>query len=169
MKIRNLVIPGVIAGGLYLLLRGKEKPAPLPEEAGADIKITILDAAGNPVPHSSPYTLVEGNRYILSTTVTNKSTKAGSPVAATLSLGLNVGIVGGIGIISPSVTPANFAAGEQRTFTINLDVPVGYAGQKGDILANVQSPAGKVLAGVYEVFDIGAAEIIYAATITVTV
>ena len=90
-------------------------------------------------------TVVAGSSYSIMLTITNKSTKGGTPVAANLGVGI-VATAGSYTLISEQVSSQSFAAGQARTFTHNMYVPAGSGGQSGSITAWIQDPAGSVIA-----------------------
>ena len=88
--------------------------------------------------------LTEGETYLVKVTTTNMSTKAGAPVAATLTIDV-AGAVDSQTILDDSVV-YEFAAGETHTFEFPMAVPIGTGGQAGAVVADVFDPNGYKLA-----------------------
>lgn len=160
------VVGGVGLAGLtaYALTR-KVEAAP-PEVGG--VTIVIYDKYGNPVPSGSPAILTEGESYSMVVTVTNMSTKAGTPWEATLTIDVSAG-VDGVDIMTPSGTAEYFDAGQTRSFSYPLDVLLGYGGLSGNASALVKDPAGVTLDSATEPLTIEEVPIIYGAGITIGV
>ena len=160
-----LVLLG-LGGGLVAWAVGKK-----PSGYGANISLQILDAAtGEPVPHDSPATVVDGGSYIARATVTNRSTRLGTPVAATLTIKF-YGFAGGFpDLIWPvpeqKVQTFNFAAGQSGEINCSFKVPAGTAGQVGEIGAWVESPNAVELARGREPLTI--ITTVYAASLALT-
>jgi len=160
-------VAGMGAIGLAYFLATKAKAAP-PPGAQASIGIEILDAQGNPVPHNSPATLVEGESYIARLTVTNRSTKAGQPWEATFEIVAHASTAYET-LIPVTATQEYFGPGETRAFDYPFTVPLGTGGQSGQISGVVNDLTGVRLARAIEDFTITTVEIIYAAEIIVGV
>ena len=166
------ISPGVIIiGGLGLALVGVLGLASLaraapPEKEG--VTIVIYDEWGNPVPTGSPAILQEGASYTMVVTVTNMSTKAGTPWEATLTIDVSA-VVDGSAIMTPSVSAEYFTAGQTRAFSYALSVPLGYGGFSGSALALVKDPTGVTLDSATEPLTIEEIPIDYAAGIVIGV
>lgn len=164
----------VIVGGLGLGLAAavgiaalaRAAPPEEPEEGG--VTIVIYDEWGNPVPTSSPAILNEGGIYTMVITVTNMTTKAGTPWEATLTIDVSAAVDANA-IMTPSVEAQYFAAGQTRTFSYALSVPVGYGGFSGSALALVKDPDGVPLDSATELLTIAEVPIDYAAGIVIGV
>ncbi|MBA7659309.1 hypothetical protein ES703_67286 [subsurface metagenome] len=160
---------GIVAAvvGAIALIKGKKPPItpipPPPEGVAATISIEIIGAERN-----SPVSLEEGGSYIARLTVTNATTKAGTPWEATLTVHI-AAHTEFVTLIPVQVSDENFAAGQTRTFDFPMSVPLGAGGQPGNIIARVKDPAGINVATVIEDFTIVTSEIIYGATIVVGV
>jgi len=156
---------GLVAalGAIYFASRAKAAP---PEEGG--VTIVIYDQYGNPVPSGSPSILTEGASYTMVVTVTNMSTKAGTPWEATLTIDVSA-VVDGSAIMTPSVKAEYFAAGETKAFSYPLSVPLGYGGFSGSALALVKDPTGVTLDSATEPLTIEEIPIDYAAGIVIGV
>ena len=159
---------GVLGALIYGLTRPKKEEIP-PGEGAASISISVLDAQGNPVPHNSPTDFAEGAQYTIRLTVKNLSTKGGVAYAATLTVVLFAG-TNELTFIPVSASSYTFAANETKTLDSIMVVPMGAGGQAGNIVANVNDPAGNTVAEapVYY-FNITTVPIIYGATITIGV
>lgn len=149
------------AVGVPLLLRKKEVPPP-----EAPITITILDAQGKPVPRTSPVTLTEGASYTARITARNTSTKAGTPWAATLGVGIS-GSTAVRQLIAAQIKQVNFAADEAKAFDFPFSLPMGSGGESGEITAWVQDPTGKAISSAREPLTIAEVPVIYSATIVI--
>ncbi len=164
----------VIVGGLGLGLAATvgiaaiamAKPPEEPEEGG--VTIVIYDEWGNPVPTGSPAILEEGASYTMVVTVTNMSTKAGTPWEATLTIDVSA-IVEGSAIMTPSVKAEYFSAGQTRSFSYPLSVPLGYGGFSGSAQALVKDPTGVTLDSATEPLTIEEIPIDYGAGIVIGV
>lgn len=88
--------------------------------------------------------LTEGSTYLVKATTTNMSTKAGVPVAATLTV--NIAAVVNSQIIMEDSEVYGFAADETHTFEFSMAVPMGTGGKAGAVVAEVLDPNGKKLA-----------------------
>ncbi len=132
------------------------------------VTIVIYDEWGNPVPTGSPAILQEGASYTMEVTVTNQSTKAGTPWEATLTIDVSA-VVDGSAIMTPSVSAEYFTAGQTRAFSYSLSVPLGYGGFSGSAQALVKDPAGVTLDSATEPLTIGEIPIDYAAGIVIGV
>ena len=89
--------------------------------------------------------VVEGGSYTIMLTITNRSTKGGIPIAATLGVGIRA-TAGSYTLISSQKSSQSFAASQTRSFTYNMYVPSGSAGQYGNITGWIEDPAGSVIA-----------------------
>jgi len=160
------------AVALPILLRKKPPPTP---GAGATISLTILDAAGNPVPKNSPATLIEGHDYSVNLSVRNESvlidpTDPLSLQAVDATLGIVISVQTNLYAFIPSrVDAQKFTAGQTLTFNYPFSVPMGLGGQTGTAYAGVQDPAGVNLVEIIEPFSIIAWDVIYRATLTLTI
>jgi len=157
---------GLLAvGGLaYALTRKPAPPEERPPAAGIDIK--VYDAQGNLVPSNSPLTLTEGESYTVVLTVTNQSTKAGTPWEATLEVVIYAG-TDYTTLIPVTARSEYFGAGETRTFSYSMNVPLGTGGEMGNIVATVNDPTGVKLADAIEYFSIEEVPIVYGATVVI--
>jgi hypothetical protein len=105
-------------------------------------------------------TVTAGGSYLLRATVTNRSTRGGSPVSATLTV-LVSGIVGStILSISPSATTVAFGPGETKELSFPFSVPAGTEGQSGSVSAAVIDPYGNYLATGYEPLTVSGAALV---------
>ena len=154
------VLAVLTAGALAvpLLLRKKPEEAP--------VQIEILDAQGNPLPRNSPFILSEGASYTTRVTITNTSTRAGTPWPADLSIGINAATPL-TQLIPAQLTPASFAAGETKSFNFPLNIPWESGGQVGEITAWVKDPGGIVIGSAVAPITIEAVAVDYSATITI--
>lgn len=137
-----------------------------PEKGG--VTIVIYDKYGNPVPSGSPAILREGEPYTMVVTVTNMTTKAGTPWEATLTIDIGA-VVDGHTIMAPSVVDEYFSAGQTKNFSHALSVPMGYGGFSGVAVAVVEDPAGVTLDSATEPLTIEMVAIDYAASIEIGV
>jgi len=154
---------GVLGALIYGLTRPKKEEvvSPSPGEGAASISISVLDAQGNPVPHNSPTNLYEGETYTVKVSVTNKSTKAAAPYAATLTI-TNQSTVDGIGVTSSAPRSDNYSADQTLNFNYTMAVPTGTAGAFGTLHFYVKDPSGNQLAAAYEDISIVAHELVAA-------
>lgn len=97
--------------------------------------------------------LAEGETYSVTVTVTNESTKAGSPVEVCLGVGIRA-VANSTILIPEQIADEYFAPGETRMFGYTLNVPLGSGGQSGSIDAVVQDPAGGIIAQATEAITI---------------
>ena len=91
-----------------------------------------------------PAELTEGSTYLIRATTINMSTKAGVPVAATLTVNI-AAVVNSQGIMEDSEV-YGFAADETHTFEFSMAVPMGTGGKAGAVVAEVLDPNGNKLA-----------------------
>ena len=91
-----------------------------------------------------PAELTEGSTYLIKATTTNMSTKAGVPVAATLTV--NIAAEVNSQIIMEDSKVYGFAAEETHTFEFSMAVPMGTGGKAGAVVAEVLDPNGNKLA-----------------------
>jgi len=152
------------AGGLvYALTR---KP-PVEKPSAAEIVIKVYDSQGRLVPHNSPLDLEEGESYTIVLTVTNQTTKAGTPWEASLGVGIHV-FVDSIDLIPPDFRYGEyFAPGQTREFSWPLDIPLDIGARSGSINASVLDPDGRRIASDIKPLNIIAVEIIYGATVVI--
>ena len=147
-------------GGLltvgWLVSRAKAAPAPPEEEVvGVGLSIEILGPDGQPVPHNSPATVVEGRTYTLRAIVTNISTQAGQPVPATFTVKvrspapmqdpLDASRTSYL-TFSPSQTSMQLAAQGQQTFDATFTPAIGTYAESGPITVDVFRPDGAAVA-----------------------
>lgn len=97
---------------------------------------------------------IEGKSYTLQVSVQNTSTRGGSPVAATMKIGVSALLSNGVVLIPSQVTSYSFAASESRNFPLPFTVPAGTGGLQGTASATVMSPDG-VAVGPAVTADIG--------------
>ncbi|KKM96137.1 hypothetical protein LCGC14_1181150 [marine sediment metagenome] len=184
MGSENVVVGAVLVGGAALaggamLLLSRAKAAPPeeqpPEEVGADIAIRIIDPrTGEPLSRNSPAILAEGTEYALEMTVTNTSTRMGSPVAASLTIDIT-GKAGPLRITFPPAWAEPFGPGVTVAWSfpvgtaISFFVPSGTGGSTGEIVVVVRAPNGLMLASDIEPLSIQSAEISYGANVTIGV
>lgn len=154
-----------LAAAVVVVLVAKAKGAP-PEEGG--VSIVIYDEWGNPVPTGSPAILAEDASYTMVVTVTNLSTKGGTPWEASLTIEVSA-VVDASAIMSPSLKIEYFAAGQTRTFNYALSVPLGYGGLSGSALALVKDPSGVTLDSAMEPLTVEEIPITYGAGIVIGV
>ena len=154
-----------VVGGAVIATRAKAAPH---EGAAAKITITVLDSQGNPVPHNSPFDLIEGEGYQVVVMVTNQSTWGGSPVGATLEVVVQAA-TDYTTLIPVAASDVEFGAGEAKPIYLSMVVPLGTGGETGQIIAVVNDPAGIEVARTTEPVTIIAVEIIYGATVGITV
>jgi hypothetical protein len=147
-----------VAGGLALgaglfifALTQTKKTAPLPpvpndgtEDFGAKATIKIIDnTTGQIVEHNSPYNVEEGRTYTVFVTVTNQSTKAGTPWAA--QIGVQLSAAGGSSIFIPATTKnLGFAANQTVELSYSMSVPVN--SPNGSITLSLLDPNGVAFA-----------------------
>ncbi len=166
----------ILVGAGFLTLLGlgwralRAKAAP-PEEAvvGAAVSLEILDMEGSPVPHNSPATVVEGSTYRLRMTVTNKSTRLGVGVGATLGTQPWGAIVSTAMVFTPNWFPQAFTAGQVLVFESTFKIPDGSAGLAGIVGADVFDPNNVLIAQATDPLTVQSAAIIYGATISIGV
>ncbi|MBA7560639.1 hypothetical protein ES708_02268 [subsurface metagenome] len=158
----GLGVAAALGAGIYFATRAKAAP----EEGG--VTIVIYDEWGNPVPSGSPSILEEGASYTMVVTVTNMSTKAGTPWEATLTIAVSA-VVGGNDIMAPSTKDEFFTAGQTRNFNFALVVPMGYGGFSGSAVALVKDPTGVTLDSATEPLTIEEIPIDYGAGIVIGV
>ena len=97
------------------------------------------------------FTVDEGKTYLVRLEVRNRTTKAGVPVEATLSIGISVYLETVPMVLIPEqVTPYNFGPNQARNFPFDMTVPAGTSGQSGTIKAWVSGPDGVEIASVLE-------------------
>lgn len=139
-----------VGGIVYAATQAKKEEIPPvpPGEGAASIEIAILDAEGNPVPHNSAAQLYEGETYTFKVSVTNKSTKAGAPCAATLTL-TNQSTVDGIGVTPSTPKSDTYGANGSITSNYTMTIPAGKAGAFGAISFYVNDPSGNQLAAAW--------------------
>jgi hypothetical protein len=133
------------------------------------LSIEILGPDGQPVPHNSPATVVEGTTYKLRMTVKNTSTKLGMGVGATLGTQPWGAIVSTPMTFTPNWFSQAFTAGQSLVFESTFTVPDGSGGLSGIVGADVFDPSNKLIAQATETLTVQTAAIIYAATITNTI
>lgn len=127
----------LLLGGAVALIVLISKKGSGGEVAGAASVAMAIRSAG--ISAEIGDDLIAGNSYILSTTVTNQSTRAGVPSAADLTL------VWGGNVVNSSQS-ASFAAGETKSFDIPFTVPNGMAGSTASFTVAVKSPSGITVA-----------------------
>ena len=115
--------------------------SPVPGGPGAAVSIEVYDPEGNPVPHSSPFTLTFGVTYTVRATITNTSTLNSSPAPASLRVWLAIAHV--YGEVSPTFlglieTTLDFAAGETKVFDLPY-TPGGYGEPVGESSNYIQA------------------------------
>ena len=122
-----------------------------PAEPAKGLVLWITPLTGPPTGGTSAQTAVidvyDGERYLCGTSVTNLSTKAGAPVAATLKTQIVITINGTI-IADTGKLSASFAASETKEFQVEFTVPAGASVGVGVDNAEgfVYDPSGNVLA-----------------------
>jgi hypothetical protein len=89
--------------------------------------------------------LTEGEIYLVELTVTNQSTRLGTPVEAELGIGISAATEK-ISIIPSQLSREHFGPGESRTFGYSMPIPMGSAGQTIALCAWVEDPAGEMIA-----------------------
>ena len=157
-----------IAAGLFAWSKAKaEPPEPPPDEEDTTLSIVILDANGNPVPTNSPANLIEGEDYTLRLTVTNTSTKLGTPWEATLWVRAQVATTQ-VNIFSYS-TQEYFLASQTRSFEYPFSVPEGIVGDTGLAIGQVDDPNQNLLANISQEIAILSAAIDYGAIVVIGV
>lgn len=87
--------------------------------------------------------LTEGSTYVIKATTTNMSTKAGVPVAATLTV--NIAAVVDSQTILQGSEVYGFAAEETHAFEFPMAVPMGTGDKAGAVMAEVLDPSGNKL------------------------
>ncbi|MHB8084338.1 MAG: hypothetical protein ACYDHZ_00735 [Dehalococcoidia bacterium] len=137
-----------------------------------DVVIRIYDENGNPVPVSAligagTANLTEGQSYTANVTITNASTKAGTPVDAVLVLAATI-MAGSHNLITPWSQSPSFNAGESKSFSFPFSIPIGYGGLAGAVSITVKDPSGNSVAAGSESIAIASLPIDYNATITIT-
>lgn len=106
--------------------------------------------------------LTEGEPYTVLATTKNLSTKAGVPVAATLTI--RIAAVVNSQVILDDTEVYSFAAEETHPFGFPMVVPMGAGGKVGAVTAIVYDPNGNKIADGslnIEVVPIGVAEFVY--------
>jgi hypothetical protein len=163
-KIGLIVLGGaaVITG---ILLMKKDTPTEGGDDITGTIELELLDSNGNPVPHNSPYQLMEAHSYTISVTVKNNSTRLGSAISADLSVIISA-VAGSSYIVSPITTTKTFAGGESKTFTCSLNIPDNTGGESGTVNVSVVGGGSEIASGSAE-FNIADVQIVYGATITI--
>lgn len=173
------VIVGLLVGALVLKKAlAKPQPAAPPEGGAAGLELQLLDAAGNilraqgfeDIAAISTWDFVsgpvEGGEYMLRAVVTNRSTRAGVPWAASLRV-RHVVTAGGQTLKDLTQTPP-FTAGEVKNVDAPFIVPVGMGGQLATATVNVLTPDGsRSLISKTQSFALGTADIIYIADVTI--
>lgn len=163
MDKRTKVGIGVAAGLTGFIIWAVTRKPPEEIFAGegrASVKIEIYDELGNPVPKNSPAELLDSSSYTARITVTNRSTKLGQPVAASLRIvvfseaGSEPAIPNKIFIQSEKTQ--SFAAGQSLAFDYPFTIPSGMGGAMGYIWARVIDPNGVQIATVTEPLNIRA-------------
>jgi hypothetical protein len=142
---KALGLTALLAGTIAVLAFWRRK-----EEGGsASVSIRIYDKNGNPVPHSSPYNLVEGEYYTIELTVTNQSKLGGNPCEAQLTIDLEGNLSWGgapVDLFIPWGWIDIFQPSEARTYTHGFTCPVGPGiSGSGSIVATVSDPDGNQL------------------------
>ena len=159
---------GILTALGFSWLLTRKPPGPAPGEGGAAITIVIYDSQGNPVLANSPVSLVEGGSYTARLSVTNNSTKAGQPIAATLRVGIS-GSYGSLTLIPASVRDEGFNSGQTRIISFSFNIPVGITALTvGEIIGMVFDPSNNELASARQDVSITPAPIVYGAGITIT-
>ncbi len=102
--------------------------------------------------------LIEGEIYIVQLTITNQSTRLGTPVEAELGIGISAATEK-ISIIPSQLSREHFGPGETRTFGYSMPIPMGSAGQTIALCAWVENPAGKMITSASEDITIVVASI----------
>lgn len=158
-----LGLAAALGASIYLATKAEAAPE---RELKAKVGIEILDSQGNLVPHNSPAVLTEGESYTMVVTVTNMSTKAGTPWQAVLTIDVSAA-VDGSNLMPPSVDYEPFAAGATENFSYPLSVPLGYGGFAGSAVAIVRDPLGATLDTAIESLTIVELPIVYGAGIVI--
>lgn len=91
------------------------------------------------------FQLEEGKTYTTLVTVKNTSTKAGAPVAATLSIWMAAASPG-YQYLPLTAETMSFGAGEVRALSRDLYIPTGRGGDQGEVTAWVVAPTGGTIA-----------------------
>lgn len=146
-------------GGIVLACRPKPEE---PDEGGASMQIRILDSKGNEVPHNSPADLYEGESYTVQVSVTNRSTKAGQPVAVEFTLSHQSTLV--VNMTPTSARTDTYGANETKTFNYGLNILDGTAGEFGALYFYLDAPTGERIAAEHE--DVSILSHVIAAYIT---
>ena len=102
------------------MLLKKKKPGPI---TAAAVKIAVLDAQGNEIPHSSPVELEAGESYTVSITVTNQSTQGGVPVAVSLTTEVVALISQPLATLIEDIRTDSYLAGGSNIFTYQIVTP----------------------------------------------
>ena len=89
--------------------------------------------------------LEEGWTYNFIFTVTNSSTKDGSPCEAPLDVAW-AAHTPSVTLLSPERFTYVFGPGEKKTWNKPVTIPYGHQGEQGNVILRVYDPDGKVLA-----------------------
>ena len=159
---------GLVVAGLVLLgVKKAEVPLEPPEPTEGEAATIVIEIVG--AEKNSPAVVVEGETYPVRVTVTNTTTKVGTPWEATFNIRMVVNIGNWGVILGPTVSDEYFDAGITRVFEYLMSIPVGTGGLPGSVNFIIRGPAANVLATASEIFDVVEAEIIYGASVVIGV
>lgn len=156
-NVKGLLFLGVLVGGIFALSKAANAQDGVTK--GASVQISGLPGGD----------LVEGGSYTLTATVTNNSTRSGSPVGASLLMSFS-GSVGGVFVLSPSGAgnvQASFGPGESKSFNVNFTIPFGVYGSGGFTCVVSASGAGTLAMDTISV-NVQQAAINYAAQVSLS-
>ncbi|MBA7686268.1 hypothetical protein ES703_94711 [subsurface metagenome] len=157
-----------LLGGVVLLAKGEkpEEPEKPPEEEAAKIVIEIFDAEGNPVPTNSPAVVDEGQTYTARATITNNSTKAGTPWEATFDIQFTA-LTAYASFYERDLIAEHFTAGQTRSFDFTgITIPIGSGPGEGQFFVAVFAEGNRIAEG-SEALSIGEVAIDYGATVVI--
>lgn len=167
----GLIIGGFALGVGILGYLATRRPVISPEipGAGASLDIEIVPVEGKVYESPSSVTLDEGRSYTVRVSVTNTSTRAGTPWEAALEMTIYAYYDTTYPIPVTSTGKITYQPGEKKTFTYSLSLPVGSGGKSGAVVAGVYDPMGRHLATGSLSFGIRSAQVTYGALIEVTI
>lgn len=137
-NMKGILFLGTIAGGIFLLSKLSAGQGGI--QGAATVSMSIRKAGGlSGISAEIGDDLIAGDSYVLTTTVTNQSTRAGLPVAADLVMAWGGNVVN-------SNQSASFGVGETKSFNVPFTVPLGLAGSTAQFSVAVKAPSGLTVA-----------------------
>jgi hypothetical protein len=113
-----------------------------------------------------PASMVEGQTYSIPVTVTNSSTKGGTPWPATLSLAAMVTTPAGT-LLSTNPASYSYAAAEGHSQNFSVAVPLGAGGAVLSFAVTVNDPNNAIAATLIKTITITTVPVSYSGTISV--